>query len=430
MKTRSIFILMLCLLMALFAAACGSESSNGGSAGESGGSETQEQATAKFYHDMPALTDYLQETNEILQKSDNVKLEIVPYSEPTSYQTTVRVGFTSGEGPDIFKWWNGFRMKELVDAGYLADMTAEWEQMVADGVEPAMAAPLTFDGKTYGIPGGVHYWVMYYNKKIFDQYGLKEPTTWEEFLEVCRTLKSNGVTPMGQTVTDFWPGFIWFEDLLKGYDPDFYNKLVVGEAKYTDPQAVEVMEIWKSLYDEGYFAAPEDFNNEIAPSLAKGEFAMYLKGTWYAQYLEAAGMKAGEDYSAFILPSIKPENGHVVMTEIAAFLVSESSENKENAKKALTALTKKEAHEKLLSLYGGFPIRKDVEPSDPVAKKIADDVKNNEFTMLTRFWEATPSEMSEYASNEFVRFMLKPDTYLDILKNIQDKADKYWASQQ
>ena len=28
---------------------------------------------------------------------------------------------------------------------------------------------------------------------IFDEYGLEAPETWEEFLEVCETLKANGI---------------------------------------------------------------------------------------------------------------------------------------------------------------------------------------------------------------------------------------------
>lgn len=429
--------LLLVITCVALVAACGggskkNEEGSSGDGAKSSGSPsasagTGEIATAKFYHDLPAMTDYLNEVNPILEKNDGMKFEVVPYSDTSSFQTTLRVGFSTNDAADAFKWWNGFRMKELVDAGNLADMTETWKQLVADGVDPAMANPLTFDGKTYGIPGGVHYWVMYYNKKIFDDNGLKEPTTWDEFIALCDKLVSLGITPIGQTVTDFWPGFIWFEDLMIGKYPEFYEKLVVGDAKYTDPEAVEIMELWKSMIDKGYFAKPEDFNNEIPASMKAGKFAMYLKGTWYASFLEGAGMKAGEDYSAFDLPSVDASKGQSIISEVTPFLVSEKSENKENAIKALSALTKKEAHEKWLTLYGGLPIRKDVSPTHPVIKKVADTVGGGSFKLYTRFWEATPSELSEYASNEFVRFILKPETYMEVLNNIEKKAERFWA---
>jgi len=212
-----------------------------------------------------------------------------------------------------------------------------------------------------------------------------------------------------------------------GMYPEFYEKLVVGEAKYTDPEAVEVMQLWKSMHDSGYFAEPEDFNNEVAASMMAGKFAMYLKGTWYASLLEGAGMVAGEDYSAFDLPSVNSSNGHTIISEVTPFLVSENSRNKDNAIKALSALTKKEAHEKWLTLYGGLPIRQDVAPSHPVMKKVADDIGSSNYKLYTRFWEATPSELSEYASNEFVRFILNPESYMEVLENIEKKAERYWA---
>ena len=37
---------------------------------------------------------------------------------------------------------------------------------------------------------------MYYNKAIFDKYGLEVPTTYDEYVQVCDTLKENGVTPV------------------------------------------------------------------------------------------------------------------------------------------------------------------------------------------------------------------------------------------
>ena len=351
----------------------------------------------------------------------------MPYNEGAPYQTAVRVGFTTDDAADIFKWWNGYQMKELVDAGHLADMTEEWKEMVADGVDPAMADTLTFDGKTYGIPAGVHYWVMFYNKKVFEENGLQPPKTWDEFIAINDTLKSNGITPIGTTTSVVWNGFIWFEEFMIHSYPDFYKKLVVGDAKYTDPEMVEIMNTWASFYKKGYFAEPMDWNNEIAPAFAKGEFAMYMKGSWYADFFKGAGMEAGKDFGAFVLPAINPEAGNVVISEVTPFLVSEKSKQKESSIKALVALTKKEANEKVLSLYGGVPIRKDIESQDPVIKGLASDINANGYTTITRFWEATPSELAEYASSEFIRFMLNPDQLQLVLDNIQKKADQYWA---
>ncbi len=415
-------------------AACGDNNNNEGAStpvdsatGDNTKTTPAELIKADFYYDNASWTDYLKEINPIITKNSNVELQGVPYNEPTSFQTAVRVGFTTDDAADIFKWWNGYQMKELVDAGHLADMTEQWKDMVADGVDPAMADTLTFDGKTYGIPAGVHYWVMFYNKKIFEENGLQPPATWDEFIAINETLKSKGITPIGTTTTDVWNGFIWFEEFMIHSNPDFYKKLVVGDAKYTDPEMVEAMNTWASFYKNGYFAKPMDWNNEIAPAFAKGEFAMYMMGSWYADYFKGAGLEGGKDFGAFVLPAIKPEAGNAVISEVTPFLVSEKSKKKDDAIQALVSLTKKEANEKILSLYGGVPIRKDIESKDPIIKGLASEINSKGYTTITRFWEATPSELAEYASSEFTRFMLNPDQLQLVLDNIQKKADQYWA---
>lgn len=431
MKRNGILFLAAIMLLSILAA-CGGDNGNKpqqpGNQGNNGEGEQPAAQKVDFFHDNPAWTDYLKEINPITIKNSGIELNEVPYNEATSFQTAIRVGFTTDNAADLFKWWNGYRMKDLVDAGFLADMTAEWQEMIADGVDPAMADTLTFDGKTYGIPAGVHYWVMFYNKKVFADHSLQPPATWEEFLALNDTLKAAGVTPIGTTITDVWNGFIWFEEFMIRTYPDVYNKLVVGEANYTDPEVVEAMNEWKSFYDKGYFAKPLDFQNEIAPVFAKGEFAMFMMGSWYSDYFKGAGMVPGEDFGAFILPAIKPEAGNVVISEVTPFLVSERSKNKEQAIAAAVALTKKEANEKMLSQYGGVPIRTDIESPDPILKGLASDITDGSYKTITRFWEATPDELSEYASSEFGRFMLNPGQLDLVLDNIQKKADQYWAA--
>ncbi|GGD72361.1 ABC transporter substrate-binding protein [Paenibacillus nasutitermitis] len=434
MRKSGLLIVIIALFVSVLAACGGNNTGEGtktqnekGATEKNSENAQEEVVRADFFFDNASWTDYLKEINPITLKNSNTELQGVPYNEPTSYQTAVRVGFTTDDAADIFKWWNGYQMKELVDAGHLADMTEQWKDMVADGVDPSMADTLTFDGKTYGIPAGVHYWVMFYNKKIFEENGLQPPTTWDEFMKINETLKSKGITPIGTTTTDVWNGFIWFEEFMIHSYPEFYSKLVVGDAKYTDPEMVEIMKVWASFYEKGYFSQPLDWNNEIAPAFAKGEFAMYMKGSWFADYFKGAGMEGGKDFGAFVLPAINSKAGNVVISEVTPFLVSEKSKDKESSIKALVALTKKEANEKVLSLYGGVPIRKDIESQDPIIKDLASEINTNGYTTITRFWEATPSELAEYASSEFVRFMLNPDQLQLVLENIQKKADQYWA---
>src|SRR6202034_2304353 len=54
----------------------------------------------------------------------------------------------------------------------------------------------TYQGKIYGLVSGEYQEGVFYNKKIFTQYGISPPTTYSQFLTVLQTLKAHGVTPM------------------------------------------------------------------------------------------------------------------------------------------------------------------------------------------------------------------------------------------
>ena len=80
----------------------------------------------------------------------------------------------------MFTWWSGWLMKELVDAGMLADVSSIWEKQgdaYSDGVKEAF----TFDGKQYGVPLNLAYWVTFYNKNTFEKHKLDVPKTWDDF---------------------------------------------------------------------------------------------------------------------------------------------------------------------------------------------------------------------------------------------------------
>ena len=67
------------------------------------------------------------------------------------------------------------------------------------------------DGKAvYGIPQDTGPMALLYNKKIFDQYGLTVPTTWDEFAQQAEKLAqaSGGKVKMGNFFPTHAPWFI------------------------------------------------------------------------------------------------------------------------------------------------------------------------------------------------------------------------------
>jgi len=113
------------------------------------------------------------------------------------FKQAIRAYLTASTPPDVMTWFAGNRARFFIDKGLIMDISDVWESEGWNEDFPAgFRALSTVDGKQYFLPSSWYWWAVYYRKDIFEQYGLEPPETWEEFLQVCETLKENGITPI------------------------------------------------------------------------------------------------------------------------------------------------------------------------------------------------------------------------------------------
>ena len=436
MNKRYLLISIL-VIIALVATACSgggnSNSGNGQGNNQGNGANADQDKPAEsvyldFFHDKAGWVENLDKVGELIAENTGVGFKSVPTAGTTEYQTVVRQTLQGNNPPALFSWWSGFRMEDIVKSGLVADLTEEWQRyyIPVEGINPDLANAFSFEGKIYGAPLSGSYWNVFYNKKVFDEYGLEEPKTWDEFIQVAETLKQNGVTPLGLSFQG-WQNFIWFAELLAKYDPDLYADVMVGKAAYTDPGVVEVMEIYKDMLDKGYFSQPGKIDGDLLQDFIQGDIAMHLVGQWFNNNLMQAEMVPGEDYGAFILPPIRDGVSPSVIFETGPILVAEHSKQKEDALKALREFMKEDAQQLWIESQGFAPIRPGVQATNAVTNKVFKDIEEGGHRLLQRYWEATPPQISEFAVEELGRFILNPDQYKTVLETIENHAKQYWA---
>jgi len=393
---------------------------------EKAGGDKSERTVIDFYFDKGGWTDVFNGLGELMLEKTGTGFKMVPYSDTTSYQTTIKQSMQTNNPAPLFTWWSGFRMKELVDAGYVEDLTDEWKNYYEKaGLSPDLADAFSVDGKIYGAPLNVSYWYTYYNKKVFDQYGLKEPETWDEFIAICDKLLENGITPIGLQ-NEPWFSFVWFSELLVRYDADLYDRLMVGEVSYTDPEVIKCVEIFKDMIEKGYFAVSNDSEKELLPEFVKGNIAMLHFGGWYQGTIENAGLEPETDFSAFLLPSMSGEP--VVIYETGPITVSKNAANKEAALAILREYYSKESQEYISKEMGWSPLVPGVEADSQIVNKLVSQIKEKGYRQVQRYWEATAPQISEFAADEYVKLALNPESYMEVLEAIQAEAENYWNS--
>lgn len=101
-----------------------------------------------------------------------------------------------------------------------------------DGYHQAMLKLSTFNKEVYGLPFSVSLPVGYYNMDLVKKSGSdKLPTTWTEVIELCKTMKANGVkNPVfwGWNITGNWfvQALLWSQDtpIIKDNKVNFDGK--------------------------------------------------------------------------------------------------------------------------------------------------------------------------------------------------------------
>jgi raffinose/stachyose/melibiose transport system substrate-binding protein len=196
------------------------------------------------------------------------------------YKEKIKVLSASNELPDVGITWAAGYMKPFVDGKMFAplDDIAKEDNFVAGTLDA-----FSVDEKPYAVPLELNITPVYYNKEIFKKYNLEVPKTYDEFLNVVKTLADNKVTPITLGNKDRWTGSMWYmylADRIGG--PEALNNAINRSGSFEDPALVKAAEEIEKLVKMGAFVKGY---NGLSNDEAKGYFmneqaAMYLMATW------------------------------------------------------------------------------------------------------------------------------------------------------
>ena len=219
---------------------------------------------------------------------------------------------------------------------------------------------MTSSGDYYGMTQLGHTQGWFYRKSVFEQLGLGEPTTWEEFLDICKTIKENGITPIaiGTGSATFTPR-VWFSTI----GVDFWGgeegrqKLKSGEILINEDGFLDT---FKALNDIRPYI-PDDWVTITAadhtPRVVSQECAMMIHITTGITSLEKNGE---EDLDAIGWFDSPPPAGKENVLSVAApspWFVNKSSRNLQAAKALLNWMGTKEYMDLCLEVgFTGVPM--------------------------------------------------------------------------
>ena len=352
------------------------------------------------------------------KENPDIKVEMTIYDHE-AYKTQIR-NFLPAEPPDVVNWFSGNRMKFFVNQGLFEDVSDVWDQNNLHNELAAARSTMTVDGKQWGVPTTYYQWGFYYRKDIFAKYGLGEPRSMADLMNIFETLKKNGVTPIAIGTKYLWTAAGWFDFLnlrINGYD--FHMALMDGEVSYEDQRLDRVFDVWGEIAKSGYYIdnhASYSWQEGMAPMI-NGDAAMYLLGNFIIPDLMRAGLEGKIGYFQF--PVI---DGSVRTYEEAptdSMHIPARAKNKKDARRFLAFLGRADIQKIIADASGMLSTNNQSPPPTDEFLKIGFKVLS-ESAGLAQFYDRdTPPEMAKEGMKGFQEFMVKPDREKQIRQRIE-----------
>lgn len=391
------------------------------------------QTKLEFWHDKGDWQDFyataLKQVNtQFEERGANLTLEQVPKTQ--EYQAAVRPVLGTENGPAIFTWWVGNRLRQLVKDGFAYDITSVWESYINDGAYPeGLMKSFGADGKAYAIPTALSYWTVWYKKSTFEKLGVEPPETWDDFMSLCGSIleKSGGeTTPITIPLSSTWTGFTWWSEFVIGQSPEFYNKVCAGDASYTDKESVTALETMGEMVNKGYFGDTERLFSLEFPGMIKeienGDSAMMLMGDWVSSPIR----DVGSDFTTwdwFDVPNMNSSVAPQMVSEPQPIVPHAGYPEKGQLDTVSEVLMSKEVQQILSEEINFIPAHNGV-TTDHLPKnkaRLSEELGNFEFPL--RYWENAPASVAPPASETMAKIFSKPDNAKAIAKDI-DKIQK------
>lgn len=396
---------LLCLLLAVvmlgsLLAGCGNsgtsndaakstaEGTTVSTAGEKSQAETEESVTIKYFGWTNADTSLTESFDSFMQKYPNVKIEydLVPNDQ---YMTVLKTKILGGESPDVFAMLVGTNLEQYAEAGYIADISSE--PYLKDFGKSALDTTI-YKGKVYGIPLKINASGVFYNKKMFADFGLSVPQSWEEFLDVSEKIKQKGIIPIAQGHKTAWTSLIIPYEILAQtayYDnPNFHNDLMEGKEKFNGPGWNDALTKYNDLFKKGYFN--KDFlatdYAQSAALLTERKAAMWIVPTWGLPLI----LKSGKDIQDFgVFPfKMKKENRPKSFGMVAsAMTLSATTKYKEAANRFVEYWSTDEILAKHVGTQA-IPTKTTLKPNyNPIIKDYVEQLDlNTDITSIDKGW--------------------------------------------
>ncbi|MCO6010334.1 extracellular solute-binding protein [Actinoallomurus purpureus] len=292
-------------------------------------------------------------------------------------QKTAPMVLNSKDAPDILEYNKGNATAGLLSKqGLLTDISSEvtkrgWDKQLPAGVAETAkydAKGVMGGDKWYGVPNYAEYLQVYYNKALFDKYGVKVPTTFDEFTKAMDTFAGKGVTPLANAGAEYPAQQYLYQLALSKADRPWVDRFerYTGKTDFHDQAWTYAATTFADWAKKGYVAKNSVGvkAEDAGTSFMSGKYPMFFSGSWWYGRFEKEIKNF--QWDTFLWPGSKMTLG----SSGNLWVVPKGSKNKDLAYDFINITMKKDI-QNLLANNGGVPVAGDpAGVTDPKNKKL------------------------------------------------------------
>ncbi len=110
----------------------------------------------------------------------------------------------TGDPPDLFFTSGESALREFASRGLVHDLSRDLDGGWRECFYPVTLEPLKVRGREFGVPLEQGMVCVWYNRRIFERFGLSVPATFDELRGLCTELAGHGIVPLAMGTVEKW----------------------------------------------------------------------------------------------------------------------------------------------------------------------------------------------------------------------------------
>lgn len=277
-------------------------------------------------------TDYWQILVEAFEKENpDIKVKVMDIGG-ADYDTKIPVMLSSGDTSDVITIKSMPIYTSLVSKNQLLPLD---DMVKASGLDMApyrgSDEGVRMNDQLYGIPFRNDYYLLYFNKTLFDNAGVAYPTndmTWDEYRELAKKMTSGeGNEKIYGSYLHTWPGSLY------RWGMDAENNMASGNYEFLKPTYELFLGIQNEDKSSMDYGTLKTGNIHYSGPFYKEQVAMEPMGTWFANLIINTKNK-GEtnvNWGAVKAPYFEGQDPNVAVSNPTPLAINKNAAHPEEA---------------------------------------------------------------------------------------------------